>query len=186
MILCNLGTPWLSIGRHYLLIVSWHIGQYSDNNIIIHQPTIGRHVGGYVGCINRLSLGQHVSLYANNVLAKMLTKSWLLVLVSMLADNWLTYWSIGHRPSAVPPTAHKNIWTKFRPTYQPSIDGVLVNIPAKISTDTQPILMTANASSTCHIGQYTQPHINRHSTTCRRSLVDKPVDLSTNALPRGA
>ena len=36
--------------------------------------------------INRLSVGQHVSLYANHVLAKMLTKSWLLVLVSMLAD----------------------------------------------------------------------------------------------------
>ena len=41
--------------------------------------------------INRLSVGQHVSLYVNHVLAKMLTKSWLLVLVSMLADNWLTY-----------------------------------------------------------------------------------------------
>ena len=62
--------------------------------------------------INWLSAGRHVGLYVNHVLAKniMLTKSGLLVLVSMLADNyWLTYCSIGHQPSAVPPTAHKNI-----------------------------------------------------------------------------
>lgn len=75
--------------------------------------------------INRLSVGQHVSLYVNHVLATMLTKSWLLVLVSMLVDILIDR----------PPTAHKNIWTKFRPTYQPNIDGVLVNIPANISTD---------------------------------------------------